>query len=590
MLPYIDSDAPQPSKFARVVIFEGGREVPVSQEYKVGPLPVSPSTTIEKLDYIFNGEMGGAVPYNARYYDSKRTKAHQPLLISVMSEIADITDGLFGGVFYGTSDNRTNIVASSPTPVSYDGTQSYLTIMFRYPGLASYMTPLDFYVLLDVTGTDASLYKLRSIVTNERVFFSVDELRAAWVAGELKYELPQTRDQTWALLDMQKDMGKRELDDRMAPQSIEIGGKRYKVDQEQKYVEFMGWSFYMGFTRTLGLMFYDIKFKGERILYELSVQEAAAQYAGYQPKAAGTVYQDTYYHLGTTVATLLEGFDCPFGSTLLDTSFPSDDGGKTETHPQSICIFESDSGFPVARHRTGASNEYGFSRLGVVKGSALHVRSIATIGNYDYMFNYAFHVDGSMEVELRASGYLQSSPFYANQTNFGPRVGQGTQGSFHDHIIVYKADFDIVDTENALEVTELVVKNQSQPWFPELGVFEQMEYDVSQKDKEEMFNWAPNGQAMYAVVSKDKKNKWGVNRGYRLVPGRSNIHLSVQNSPWSRHQSTLLKSQLGVTNVKDTEPYLNSWQNINLPEKPQHDFGKMVDGEELEDVSTPPHC
>ena len=46
----------------------------------------------------------------------------------------------------------------------------------------------------------------------------------------------------------------------------------------------MGWSFYIAFTRTLGLMFYDIKFKGERILYELSMQEATAQYGGNQPK------------------------------------------------------------------------------------------------------------------------------------------------------------------------------------------------------------------------------------------------------------------------------------------------------------------
>ena len=57
----------------------------------------------------------------------------------------------------------------------------------------------------------------------------------------------------------------------------------------------MGWSFYITFSRTLGIMLYDIKFKGERILYELSFQEATAQYGGFQPKAANTIYHDTYY-------------------------------------------------------------------------------------------------------------------------------------------------------------------------------------------------------------------------------------------------------------------------------------------------------
>ncbi|KAK1760178.1 putative copper amine oxidase [Echria macrotheca] len=579
VLPYIDGDGPQPAKYARVVIFEGGKEEPVSQEYMVGPLPVTPETSIQKLDYIFNGGKGGAVPFNARYFDGKRSQATDALLTSVMAEINDITIALFGGAYYGSGDKRTNMTAASPTPVSYDGTQAFRTIMFRYPGLSSYLTPIDFYVILDIPGTDPSKYTLRGIVTNERFFATVAEFRAAYDAGEIKNEFPQTRDQTWGLLDLKEDMGVRDLDDRLAPQSIEIGGKRYKVDVEQQYVEFMGWSFYLSFTRTLGLMMFDIKFKGERVMYELSLQEAAAQYAGFQPKAANTVYHDTYYSIGTYSSTLVEGYDCPFGATMLNISFP--EGNGTQVHPQALCLYEADSGFPVSRHRTGSGNDYGFSRIGSVKGSALHLRHIATIGNYDYMFNYAFHVDASIEVEVRASGYLQSSPYYKNQSNFGPRIYEGTQGSFHDHILTFKADFDILDTKNSLQVTELKVVNQSQPWFPELGVFEQMELETSVMAEEQQFNWAPNNQKMYCVVS-DKTNIWGEKRGYRMVPGKSNVHLSIMNSPFTRDQSTLLKTNLAVTKVHDSEPYANSWQNINLPWAPQQDFGKFFDGESVD--------
>jgi hypothetical protein len=38
--------------------------------------------------------------------------------------------------------------------------------------------------------------------------------------------------------------------------------------------------------------------------------------------------------------------------------------------------------FPLSRHRSGASNDYGFSTLGTVKGAQLIVRAIATVGNY----------------------------------------------------------------------------------------------------------------------------------------------------------------------------------------------------------------
>ena len=119
--------------------------------------------------------------------------------------------------------------------------------------------------------------------------------------------------------------------------------------------------------------------------------------------------------------------------------------------------------FPLSRHRVAASNEYGFSDFGTVKGASLIVRAIATIGNYDYMFDYSFHMDGSLEVIVRASGYLQSSFYFPDQGKYGPRIQQATQGSLHDHIITYKADFDIISTNNSLQVSELKAVNQSQP-------------------------------------------------------------------------------------------------------------------------------
>ncbi|KAM7198289.1 putative copper amine oxidase [Rhypophila sp. PSN 637] len=581
VLPYIDGNGALPPKYARAVIFEGGKTEPVSQDYMIGPLPVSEKTTIEKLDYIYNGGNGGTVPYNSRYFDGKRTKLANDFLLPIVEEINDILVALFDGAWYGSGDPRTNLTITSTDPQSFDGSSSFRSMMFRYPGKASYLTPLDFYILLDVSGTDISYYKLKGFVTNEKYFKTVAELRKAFEAGEIKNEFPQTRDQEWALVNHKPEMGVRDLEDRMAPQNIEIGGKRYKLDIEEGYVEYMGWTFYLSFTRSLGLAFNDVKFKGERVLYELQMQEAAAQYAGYTPKAANTVYHDTYYSFGTTVSALVEGYDCPFGSTMLNVTYPA--GGKTRVHPGALCIFEADTGFPLARHSYGTGSEYGFGNLASVKDSALHLRLVYTVGNYDYLFDYSFHVDGSMEIQVRASGYLQSSPYYKTQGRFGPRIYQSTQGSYHSHILNFKADFDILDTKNSLEVTELIVANQTQPWFPELGVFEQMELSQSYMQEEKMFNWAANNQAMYSVVNKAKTNAWGEKRGYRIVPGRSNVALPVKNSPFSAKSSTMLKSHLAVTRQHDNEPVGNSFQNVNMAAKPQQDFAKFFDGENVDD-------
>ncbi|KAJ9649717.1 hypothetical protein H2201_001862 [Coniosporium apollinis] len=582
VLPYINGDAPAPSRYARAIIFRGGQEVPDSQEYFVGPLPVSAETTIQPLDYIYNGGDGGRVPYNARYFDAKRSAATEPLIAETMSGIADITAALFqGGAYYGARDNRTSLSITSGTPLSFDGSQAFRNIMFRFPGPATYMTPLDFFLLMDCTGTDASKYFIKGFVTNERFFPTAADLRAAFEAGELAQEYDQTLDGSWALVDRKPELGVRDLEERFAPGIIELGGKRYRLDATQKYFEYMGWSAYMSFSRTLGIMFFDIKFKGERVIYELSMQEALAQYGGNQPKAANTVYHDTYYSLGTDMGTLLEGFDCPFGSTLWNVTYHEEN--STIINQDAICIFETDSGYPLSRHRAaGGPSDYGFQSLGVVKGTALVVRAVATVGNYDYMFDYLFHVDGSLEVVVRASGYLQSSFYYPDQGKWGPRIQQATQGSLHDHILTFKADFDILDTANSLRVSELIAANQSQSWFPELGEFEQMELNISYMQTEQQFNWAANNQAMYCVVNRNKTNAWGEERGYRIVPGRSDVHLSVANSPWSLKNAAFAKSHLAVTRQHDTEPFANSVQNVNLPWKPQQDFAKFFDGESIE--------
>lgn len=70
----------------------------------------------------------------------------------------------------------------------------------------------------------------------------------------------------------------------------------------------------INFTLILGVVFYDVCIKGERILYEVSMQEATAHYGGIQPKAANTVY---LLSLGSEImGTLDEGYDCPWGSTF----------------------------------------------------------------------------------------------------------------------------------------------------------------------------------------------------------------------------------------------------------------------------------
>lgn len=91
----------------------------------------------------------------------------------------------------------------------------------------------------------------------------------------------------------------------------------------------------------------------------------------------------------------------------------------------------------------------------MTKNIAFTVRSISTIGNYDFITSYNFYLDGTMEVSVRASGYIQAAFFAANE-EYGFKIHDNLSGSLHDHVLTFKADFDILGEKNSLQKVEFV--------------------------------------------------------------------------------------------------------------------------------------
>ncbi|KAH9428700.1 hypothetical protein MCOR27_006242 [Pyricularia oryzae] len=574
VLAYLDGGASSVPRHARVVINEGGRDVPRVAEYYVGPLPVDNTTTkIQPLDFMYNGANGASIMFNGRFYDTPRRKAVDPFVAKFMAEIADITNDLVGFAYYGGSDNRTTAETFYGNPSSTDGTTGVLWLPFRRKGLASYDKPSNLYVSIDISGTDPSLYKMRMIVYDLVIYKSVDEFREAWTAGKIKKTPAPPADESFLRKDRTGE--KRKLEERMAPTIVEPEGKRYAVDTENRYVEYLGWSFYTRFDRDVGVQFYDIRFKGERIMYELSLQDAIAQYAGNNPFQAGTAYMDRFYGIGAQVGRLIPGYDCPYHATYWDSDFTS--GTAATRTNNSVCIFETDIGTPITRHTDPGLY------MQATKGSKLVVRQIATVGNYDYLFDYTFWVDGTIGVDAHASGYVQANYYRPeDKGKWGPRIHDTITGTLHTHVMNFKADFDLGGTANTLVRTDIVVENITQPWYPERGEFEMMRYNISDvaSEKQALLPLPANGQSMYTIVNKDKKNKWGEDRGYRIVPGLSNIHLASQRSPFFLKSAQFAKQFLAVSRQKDTEPGSSAALNQNVPEAPLVEFWRFFDDDE----------
>lgn len=208
-------------------------------------------------------------------------------------------------------------------------------------------------------------------------------------------------------------------------------------------------SFYYSFSKTLGIVLHNVAYKGERIIYELGLQEALAHYASASDPFQGqNAFLDSEYGFGQTAYQLVSGYDCPAYAAYFNNSYYV--GETTHTHPDNLCMFEFDTGYPIQRHTT-------LTYVSVTKNIAFIMRSASTVGNYDYIFDYEFYLDGSIHVTVRASGYIESSFWATTSTNQdGFHIHDNLGGSMHDHVLNYKLDLDVAGTANSVAKSSLV--------------------------------------------------------------------------------------------------------------------------------------
>lgn len=223
---------------------------------------------------------------------------------------------------------------------------------------------------------------------------------------------------------------------------------------------------------------------------------------------------------------------------------------------------------------------------GVVKGYALTVRSISTVGNYDYLFDYTFYVDGTIEVRLSASGYLQGGYWESKQTGYGARIREQTMGSLHDHAIHYKVDLDIAGTENSLLETTTSVEQVSQPWYDDDWGNTVLQQHIVHRyiatEDEALLKYPKNFQGGYSIMNRNATNAWGNARGYAVHAGVNPIHNTVVGSKRLLKNANWAQYNLAVSQRKETEPTSSSMWNMNLPGKPTVDFHRFFDSESLD--------
>lgn len=278
--------------------------------------------------------------------------------------------------------------------------------------------------------------------------------------------------------------------------------------------------------------------------------------------------------MGSGITPLVRGYDCSSEATYLPVSFYDSDSDSTTTKNDTICMFEKDLQKPISRH-------FQYSDSGSTKGVAFELRTINTVGNYDYIISYIFYPEGSIQMEVSASGYLQTTYYSPSGSNYDTRVSATSAGSIHDHVINFKVDLDILGLENSVEKKEITISDDKLPWMDddeEPLKQKKIESSIINSEKDAIIDFNSNGNAFYLVGNQNEKNSYGNTRSYRIMP-RSLIHNTVngkkmeKNADFSTHDMFVLKRH-------ENEQSSSSIFNAFLPSNPPIEFKKYYEDDE----------
>ena len=572
-------------------VVRGDRVIPDYMEYKIGPLNAE-SMTIEQL--FADGEL----VFNSRPYDYVETAVYDKLLIPEFEILAPLTKESFDGAYYPNKEGDFSFWYFNGPPGD-KGDE-------RETRFVSYLNPLapngydflelDFLPLtatIHCPGNDFdSWYIYDYYYLNQGPFANASALMKAYNSGSIrKFAHPDGYRNTILdrhLPDRDSNEPFRRYSNMPAPRTYEPEGPRYSIKGHQ--VEWMDWQFDVTSGQLRGPALYAISFKGQSIVYELSLNEIGVIYGSGASAQTNVIYTDSSYGIGEYYG-VVQTVDCPEHATLLETSHWDVYLSEPVIH-KSICVFEADGENALWRHK-------GWDFDGGLRNNYLVVRVSATIDNYDYIVEWHFYLDGKIYTIVSASGYIQGAfwdnenPFMGadkSRDAFGYKVNTNTHGQIHDHMFGFKVDLDILGTDNTMEVihwktADVLTALRSQvpdvdkvPAYFKNNITRYLQYEYVETESANRINL--DEPKFWVVVNENERNKWGAQRGYQIKPLSTAAQTATDAHP-AMPALSFTKYHCTVTKRKETEQTSTSSSDVNRLDKPVGDLEKMLNNEPI---------
>lgn len=288
---------------------------------------------------------------------------------------------------------------------------------------------------------------------------------------------------------------------------------------------------------------------------ELNLSEMFVPYMDGDYGWYSRTYFDTgEYGAGVLASSLKPGVDCPAAATFLPATFNMDTG-EPFTTPNALCLFERGSGDPIWRHAEAINQTYeGRANVSLV------VRMAASIGNYDYLFDWIFTDAAEIKVRVGATGIdalkgvasrRMTDATAVADTRYGTLVAPNLVAVNHDHYFNFRLDLDVDQPANSFnqDVYRLVTLP---PASPRRSLYV-VEPRIAAREKAAQLD-AGHGPTRFRVVNENRTNGAGNPVSYDVLLA-SHARLLLDPDDWPAKRARFLQHDVWVTPYAPAERY-----------------------------------
>lgn len=341
-------------------------------------------------------------------------------------------------------------------------------------------------------------------------------------------------------------------------------------------VRWQNWSFHHRVDPRVGLILSDVRYlDGDRsrsILYEGHLSEIFVPYMDpATPWYAFNFLDSGEYSAGGLAKPMTAGFDCPANAVMFDALVAGDDGKPTTTSNAS-CVFERYAGDIAWRHL-----DEDFSGTTETRAKRdLVIRMIAVLGNYDYVFDWVFQQNGTIEVRLAATGIsnvkavAQELAFAATEASgmsaadgagstavngadaYGRFVAPNLVAVNHDHFFSFRLDLDVDGPRNSLQVDALKTVRLAED-HPRRSIWV-VEPMIARREEDAKRRLDFERPALWRIINPSSRNGVGYPVSYHLLPRSNALSLMVPED-YPQGRAGFIDHHLWVTPYAPRERY-----------------------------------